>query len=118
LNSYSSAPPDEFQGIRFCASSRFLRGLEKRHSLTSRRPPAEKRTEIDEAYARYFCDRTNALYKDCQRNSYSIWTRHTGDYSKLPQGFWEKMEGDGEIEIAYEREKVIYCFWRDHLQWK
>jgi hypothetical protein len=33
LNSYSSAPPDEFERDRFCASSRFLRGLEKRHGL-------------------------------------------------------------------------------------
>jgi hypothetical protein len=61
LNSYSSTRPDEFKRDRFCPSSPFLHGLEKRHGLTMRRSHAERRTEINEAYARYFCDRTNAL---------------------------------------------------------
>jgi hypothetical protein len=64
LNSDSSTQPDEFRRNRFCALSRFLRGLEKRHGLTMRKPHTEKRTGIDEAYARYVCDRMNALCRD------------------------------------------------------
>jgi hypothetical protein len=58
LNSCSSTPPNELKRDRFCTSSQLFRGLEKRHDLTMRRPQAQKRSEIDEAY---LWDRMNAL---------------------------------------------------------
>jgi hypothetical protein len=64
LNSYSSTPPDEFRRDRFCASSRFLCSLKRRHNLTMRRPHAEKFSTIDDGYTNYFCERTRTLQED------------------------------------------------------
>jgi hypothetical protein len=49
---------------RKCASSRFLRGLEKGHNLTMRKLHAGKRTTINADYATYFRERMNRLPED------------------------------------------------------
>jgi hypothetical protein len=64
MSFYSSTPPGEFRRDWFCASSRFFRGLEKRHSSTMRRPHAEKRIKTDERRARYFRERINMFQED------------------------------------------------------
>jgi hypothetical protein len=80
-----------------------------------RRPHAEKQTEIDKAYARYFCDKINALCDDYPPELVFNLDKTCWRLFEAPR---KKREGDSEIEIASERETVIYHFWRDNLQWK
>lgn len=64
LTAYSEQTDDERHLERFCASSRFLRGLERRQQLSLRTPHKERRTIVDENVATYFLNRLNSLSDD------------------------------------------------------
>jgi hypothetical protein len=90
LNFHSSTLPGEFRRDRFCTSSRFLRGLEKRHNLTMRKPHAERRPTIDTDYVTYFRERMNILPEDYPPELVLNMDERCWHVKKLREKFWKR----------------------------
>ena len=61
LDCYAAQNDDERHLERFCASTTFLRDMEKRQGLSLRSPHHERRTALDEDYSAYFLRRLDTL---------------------------------------------------------
>jgi hypothetical protein len=64
LTSYAEQAGDQRHLERFCASSSFLRDLEKRQRPSLRTPHKEPQIAVDESDATYFLNRLNSLPDD------------------------------------------------------